>query len=79
MAMRDAPHDSREALGQALSDKLEAVARYNAYLQACQDDERALQLLRRLKDADLAYIQLLQDELERQWWQAASREAPRAA
>jgi hypothetical protein len=60
-AVSDKVHD----LIQTLSEKLDAVWRYDKYLQDCAGDQNCTNVFRAMKEDDLRHIQMLQGEIER--------------
>jgi hypothetical protein len=60
-AMSDSIHN----LIQSLSEKLDAVWRYDKYMQDCRGDQQCSLVFHKMKQDDLEHIRMLRDEIER--------------
>jgi hypothetical protein len=50
---------------QTLSEKLDAVWRYDKYMEDCRGDSQCRQMFQRLKEDDVEHVHLLRGEIER--------------
>jgi hypothetical protein len=60
-AVSDAVHN----LIQTMSEKLDAVWRYDKYMEDCRGDAECGRIFNKMKEDDLQHIRLLRDEIER--------------
>jgi len=60
-------------LVQCLSEKLDAVWRYDKYIQDCKGDQACSAVFQKMKEDDLRHIQMLRDEIERRCKQGMFR------
>jgi hypothetical protein len=60
-AVSDKVHD----LVQAFSEKLDAIWRYDKYLQDCAGDQSCTNTFRRIKEDDLRHVEMVREEIER--------------
>ena len=56
-----------------LSKKLDAVWRYDKYIQDCKGDQACSAVFQKMKEDDLRHIQMLRDEIERRCKQGMFR------
>jgi hypothetical protein len=50
---------------QCLSEKLDAVWRYDEYMEDCEDDTECAEVFARMKEDDTRHAQMLRDQIER--------------